>query len=288
MASAAPLPIISTKAQREARLIRQALEELEQEERANNGEAMGSASSSPSQTQGEAFDSVTGELLGHSTTESPRGQPLPFPTGELTEVGKRLLADARRKKAKSEKDANPLHQRRGLSPDIKSRMIELFAQFQGVTQVADAIKREFGQTLDRRTVESFNPDSPRARVGKRLRLMFETHRKAYVDATAKQGVAHQAHRLRLIGELVEKASNSKDFAAALRGLELAAKEMGGLSQTVRHEGTVSHAHIHASIEDAKAELAMRLASFVDSGQAPTLLAAPTEESTPTAPPTEGG
>jgi hypothetical protein len=191
------------------------------------------------------------------------GQSLPpLPTEQLTDIGKRLLADARRAKGKAAKRDNLFPERRGLDPAIKSRMIELFAHFQGVSQVADTIKREYGLAIDRRTVEGFNPDSPRAKVGKRLRSLFDQHRKAYVEAVAKQGVAHQAHRLKLIGDLVEKASNSKDFNAALRGLELAAKEMGaGQTTTVKHEGVISH--VHGSIEDAKAELAMRLAAFVE-------------------------
>jgi hypothetical protein len=69
-------------------------------------------------------------------------------------------------------------------------------------------------------------------------------------------VSHQAHRLRLIGDIVSKATTAKDFGNALKGLELAAKEMGGLGTVVEHKGIVSH--VHGSIEDARRELADRL------------------------------
>lgn len=282
MASAAPLPIKTSKAQRLANVAKRASSaELRQN-------PMGSESASSSQFQeGKQYSQST---AGNSTgdfVEEQWGQPLPFPPNSITEAGKALLDDARKAKAKAEKAALSLQQPRGLDPLVKARMIELFALFQGVSQVELAIKREFGLSLDRRTIEGFNPDSVRSRVGKRLRRMFDQHRAAYVEAVAKQGVAHQAHRLKLIGDLVEKASNSKDFNAALRGLELAAKEVGGLAsvQTVRHEGTVGHAHVHASIDDAKAELAMRLSSFVDAMPALSLPSPATVDTVPS--PTEG-
>ncbi len=90
--------------------------------------------------------------------------------------------------------------------------------------------------------------------------------------------------------MVEKATKSKDYNAALKGLELAAKEMGGVLEgktTVRHEGSV--AHVHGSLEDMRLELAMRLAQHVDGGtrlahdpapQAQDVVATPPEDHTP--------
>jgi hypothetical protein len=79
-------------------------------------------------------------------------------------------------------------------------------------------------------------------------------------------IAHQAHRLRRYETLVDKAEKAKDFSAALKGLELAAKEMGGVLEgrtTVKHEGSVEHRHL--SIEDQRAELAMRLSAVIEGG-----------------------
>jgi hypothetical protein len=156
--------------------------------------------------------------------------------------------------------AEPSLARRGLTHEQKADMIEMFARFQSVSQVADMLKKDHGVTLDRRTIESFNPDSHRCRIGKRLKSLFILQRKAYVEECAKVAVSHQAHRLRLIGTIVEKAEKAKDFGNALKGLELAAKEMGGLSQTIEHKGMV--AHVHGTVEDARRELADRLRQLI--------------------------
>lgn len=103
-------------------------------------------------------------------------------------------------------------------------------------------------------------------MGQALRTLFDETRKRYVTDVASVAIAHQAHRLRLVSRVVEKATNSKDYAAALKGLELAAKEMGGAltaQHVVRHEGTVGH--VHATVEEARRELAARLSTVVAGG-----------------------
>ncbi len=188
----------------------------------------------------------------------PKLAPIPSLNDEITEKQRNSNELARSKaEIKAEFGQPP---RRGLTHEIKSRMVELFAQFQSVSQVGDVLKSEYGLTLDRRTIEAFNPDSPRCRIGKRLISLFNSHRDAYIKECAKHGVAHQAHRLKLIGQIVDKATTAKDFANALKGLELAAKEMGGLSQKVEHTGTVSH--VHGTVEEARRELADRLKALV--------------------------
>ena len=164
-------------------------------------------------------------------------------------------------------------------------MVELFAQFHTVKQVADTIKAEYHTDLDLRSVATYDPSQRHCRMGKRLREHYDACRQAYVEASAKVGVAHQAHRLRLIERVIEKATTAKDFSSALKGLELAAKEMGGVLEgksIVEHRGSVEHRHL--SVEDARAELAMRLGAVIDGGTLqhalPTPDAAPDEASQP--------
>lgn len=169
---------------------------------------------------------------------------------------------------------------------VKRRIVELYAQFQGVSAIQKAIKDEFGVDLDKRTILHYDAGNPKARIGRRLKALYAEAREAYVKETARIGVANQAHRLRLIERVIEKATTSKDYNSALKGLELAAKEMGGVLEgkhTIRHEGSIEHRHL--SVEDAKAELVTRLSHLIEGG---TLIAhdpAPTEGSEPVA--TEG-
>lgn len=171
------------------------------------------------------------------------------------------------------KQADPTHARRSIPQPIKVRMVELYAQFLSVSEVRDQIIEEFQILIDLRTVGMYNPAVKSATIGRKLRAHYDACRKLYVERSTDMAVAHQSHRLKLIGRIVEKATNSKDYAAALKGLELAAKEMGAYERptVVQHTGAI--AHVHGTVEEARAEVAMRLQAMVDGG---VLLPAPSD------------
>lgn len=169
------------------------------------------------------------------------------------------------------KRVDPTPERIGLPTAAKNRIVEMFATFQPLSAVMAMLRDEFDLVPDQRTVLSYNCDRPQARVGKRLRHLFTETRAAYVEKTASVAISHQAHRLRLLTTIVEKAEKSKDFNAALKGLELAAKEMGGMldasvAKKVEHSGMVAHAHLN--VEDARQEVAMRLRQMVEAAPSP--------------------
>jgi hypothetical protein len=149
---------------------------------------------------------------------------------------------------------------------VKEFIVEKLAQFQSHKQVVAAVEAQFGITLHGLTIIKYDPQHRHCALGKRLRTLYDETRKAWVEGVKEVAISHQAQRLRLIDRVVEKATTSKDYAAALKGLELAAKEMGGVLEgksIVEHRGGVTH--IHANIEDARREVAMRLAQVVDGG-----------------------
>lgn len=158
------------------------------------------------------------------------------------------------------KSADQFQTRKKLSINVRRRIVELFATFQTVSVIRDVLKTEFGLSLAPQTIQHYDPERSRY-LSPKLRAHAAAIRERYVTDAAKVAVAHQAHRLRKIEDIVEKATISKDYASALKGLELAAKEMGGLSQTVEHKGIVSH--VHGSVDDARAELSMRLQTLLD-------------------------
>ena len=153
-----------------------------------------------------------------------------------------------------------------------------------------AIQREvsnrFGLMLDLRALARYDAQRPNAQLGRSLRTYYAECRKAYIEGVRDVAISHQAHRLRLVSRIVDKATTSKDYANALKGLELAAKEMGGVlagQHVVRHEGQI--AHVHATLDEARAEVAARLAQVIDGG---LLLPAPLTPTTEgDVPPTEG-
>lgn len=205
----------------------------------------------------------------HKAT-GPDFSPPPHKTYKTSEKKRRDARERMRMKralAKSPHERNkpPRHQETLENP-VKLRIIELFAMFYTAASIKAQIELEHGISLDIKQIASYDPTKKSSAIGKKLRAVFEEVRADYVSKASEMAMAHQAHRLRLIGEVVEKATNSADFSAALKGLELAAKEMGGVLEgrtVVRHEGAV--AHVHGTIEDARQEVAMRLQSLVDGG-----------------------
>lgn len=146
----------------------------------------------------------------------------------------------------------------------RTRIIELFAQFQPVKEIRAVIRAEFGRDLADATISHYDPTRASSKLSQEQRAQFAALRAAYVDSASSVAIAHQAHRLRNYEAVYAKALKSNDFASALKAMELAAKEMGGVltnTSTVKHEGKVDHRHL--TLEDAKAELAMRLASVME-------------------------
>ena len=219
----------------------------------DNGQRSGSSSSPPlTQTQTAETDSARERLASEAKTEGGLA-------ADPSHARRGPHVDQLSSKSKEIAYVNR-GPKRGLSTEIKEFMVESFAHFKSVNFIYDEILSRYGVKLDRRTIENFNPDSRRCVIGKRLKSLFISQRKAYIEECAKVAVSHQAHRLRLIGDIVAKATTAKDFSNALKGLELAAKEMGGLSQKVEHTGIV--AHVHGSVEDARREVADRLRALM--------------------------
>jgi hypothetical protein len=166
---------------------------------------------------------------------------------------------------------------------VKHLILDKYAAFLPISEVQKAVFAETGIHIPLPVIARYDVSKPACAISQPLRDYAAAARKAYVDGVANVAIAHQAHRLRLVGKLIDKASTSKDFSAALKGLELAAKEMGGVlagHSVVEHRGVVGH--VHANIEDARREVAMRLAQVVEGGM---LLPAAAPEPEAPAPPT---
>ena len=156
----------------------------------------------------------------------------------------------------------------------KHRLVELWATFHTLSQIRDIMRAETGLVTPDDTIRYYNVGHPKSRASPKLKALYAEVRKRYVEEAKDVAIAHQAHRLRKLENIIESATKSKDYTAALKGIELAAKEMGGLTQTVRHEGRVeqAHLHVHGTTEDMRTELAMRLAALADT-VAPTVVEA---------------
>ncbi|WP_137279237.1 DUF2280 domain-containing protein [Pseudomonas rhizoryzae] len=114
-----------------------------------------------------------------------------------------------------------------LSNDVKAFIVQALACFDTPSQVAAAVKEEFGIEVSRQQCESHDPTKYAGRdLAKRWRVLFEDTRKRFREETADIPIANRAHRLRTLGRMAEKAESMRNLALTAQLLEQAAKEVG--------------------------------------------------------------
>lgn len=114
-----------------------------------------------------------------------------------------------------------------LSNEVKAFIVQALACFDTPSQVAEAVKNEFGIEVSRQSVESHDPTKRAAqRLAKRWVVLFEDTRKRFREETAEIPIANRAYRLRTLGRMAEKAENMRNLALTAQLLEQAAKEVG--------------------------------------------------------------
>lgn len=114
-----------------------------------------------------------------------------------------------------------------LSNDVKAFIVQALACFDTPSQVAAAVKEEFGIEVSRQQCESHDPTKYAGRdLAKRWRVLFEDTRRRFREETADIPIANRAHRLRTLGRMAEKAEGMRNLALTAQLLEQAAKEVG--------------------------------------------------------------
>lgn len=165
------------------------------------------------------------------------------------------------------KRAHPTQSQSKLAPEVKHRIVELLACFHTHSSVKAIIKEEFNLTLSNSVLSVYDPQRVACGMSSRLRAFYDEVRKRYVEQAKDVAISHQAHRLRKLEAISDQALAAKDFGNAIKALEIAAKEMGGLLEAgstkveVKHSGTIGH--VHASVDEARAEVAMRLSAIAE-------------------------
>ncbi len=114
-----------------------------------------------------------------------------------------------------------------LRSEVKAYIVQALACFDTPSQVAEAVKTEFGITITRQQVESHDPSKYAGqRLAKKWADLFHDTRKRFREETAEIPIANRAYRLRALGRMAEKAENMKNMALTAQLLEQAAKECG--------------------------------------------------------------
>jgi hypothetical protein len=152
-----------------------------------------------------------------------------------------------------------------LDDTVRAFIVKALACYDTPTQVADAVREEFGLTLTRMQVQAYDPTKAQGKKGiaKKWRDLFDATRKRFLENVSEIPIANQATRLRTLDRLLRLAEKRSNALLAAQLLEQAAKEVGGAytdrrrivgdpSQPVgvQHGGKVEHVH---SLADAELE-----------------------------------
>lgn len=115
-----------------------------------------------------------------------------------------------------------------LSEAEKRFIVQALACYDTPTQVAEAVKEEFGTVLDRGHVGCYDPTKAAGKeLAKKWRDLFEETRKRFRAEVAEIPIADQAYRLRQLQRMLQDAMSRKNVVLASQLLEQAAREAGG-------------------------------------------------------------
>lgn len=114
-----------------------------------------------------------------------------------------------------------------LTNEARTFAVQALACFDTPTEVAEAIRKEFGVEITAQSVEAYDPTKRAgANLAKRWRAIFETTREDFLTNTATIAISHRAYRLRALQRMAEAAMRMKNYSLARELFEQAAKEVG--------------------------------------------------------------
>lgn len=144
-----------------------------------------------------------------------------------------------------------------LDVKVKRYIVRLLACYDTPSQVAKAVKEEFGVDVTRMQVQVYDPTKAQGQqLSKDLRELFESERADFTTNVEKIPIASQSFRLRSLARMHAQAEEKGNTPLAAQLLEQAAKEIGGAytdrrrivgdgpggSIPLQHGGTVEHVH----------------------------------------------
>ena len=120
-----------------------------------------------------------------------------------------------------------MNERAELSDEAKTFVVQALACWDTPSDVAKAVRDEFGITITRQSIEFYDPTKRAgANLSTEFKALFEATRARFTAETAAVGVAHRTVRLRRLQRFADKAESMGNLGLAAKLLEQAAKEMG--------------------------------------------------------------
>lgn len=130
-----------------------------------------------------------------------------------------------------------------LTEPQKVFVVQQLAMWKTPSEVADAVKEEFGVEIDRQQVHYYSPERAGGQqLPKKWRTLFDDTRKAFREATAEIGIANPVVRLQRLETLYHQVLRGRgNVPLATAILKQAAEETGGKytnHHVLEHSGKV--------------------------------------------------
>jgi hypothetical protein len=114
-----------------------------------------------------------------------------------------------------------------LPDEVKRFIINALAAFDTPSQVAAAVKDEFGIEVSRQVVEAHDPTKHAGRnLAPKWREMFGAARTAFISDATQVPIAHRSTRLRALHRMAQAAERKGNYPLAAQLHKQAAEEMG--------------------------------------------------------------
>lgn len=114
-----------------------------------------------------------------------------------------------------------------LENGVKQFIVKALACFDTPTQVAEAVKAEYGLDVSRQQVATYDPTKYNGQyLSPKLRMIFECTRERFFRELDDIPIASRAFRLRALARMATKAEKRQNIELAVRMIEQAAKEAG--------------------------------------------------------------
>ncbi|QSR18426.1 hypothetical protein CA833_14725 [Novosphingobium sp. KA1] len=114
-----------------------------------------------------------------------------------------------------------------MTDEVKAYVIQALASFDTPSQVATALKDEFGIELTPQAIQTYDPTKHAGRnLSQKWRVMFDAARKAFTEDSSHIPIAHRSTRLRALQRMATAAERKGNFPLAAQLHKQAAEEMG--------------------------------------------------------------
>jgi hypothetical protein len=116
-----------------------------------------------------------------------------------------------------------------LKDEVKAFIVQALACFDSPSQVAQAVKEQYGVEVSRQLCERYDPTKYSGRdLSHKWKTYFGECRARFREETSEISIANRAFRLRGLARMAEKAESMKNMVLAAHLFEQAAKEVGDI------------------------------------------------------------